>query len=561
MKRFLLIFTALFSVFACTKSDETYFVPTDDASQEPALIVVQERDPTLPAEPSRIGSLAKKSVAENGFIQSDDFIGRAYKIGNTILGDPENFSIPVFQRLKLKTDYPGYFTNTSLMKTEINYFAYTTDEEYEAKTNVTNKVSSGFKLNLGLFSIGRKKKMEQSFSTYDYQRTRDAYGELNIEFRRALYALRTSSLVNKRIAGEYLTPIFIELLYGQTIDETLAMYGTFVATGYHTGGRASSLYLGRDFTLASATERTRGMASEIEASFTWSDSGANGNLNYGNKNSCSQSQLYRFQSVYMTLSTIGGKPSYIINMSAQDIRGVFLNLAGWLSSLNDERTHTVIGFLDGGLQPLSDFILEENFRKRIQDTHLGIVHTAKQQLPSIEVVQAKETNALNGVQGAYSVLNTRHHDRLLLKGNNVRRVSGGSSSGLNKPSFGSDLPIITVPLASLSSIETSRRSKYFGLQISVNSEIKPVLSLALMSPAMFDCDFVLKNWNESEMVKFVNKDTRMIYLLNQKEKYALAFPDDDYTVDVYGIRAWVESMPEVVLLMRVLENDYTVYGL
>ena len=47
--------------------------------------------------------------------------------------------------------------------------------------------ASGFKLNLGLFSIGRKKTMEKSFSTYDYQRSQDAYGELNIEFRRALY--------------------------------------------------------------------------------------------------------------------------------------------------------------------------------------------------------------------------------------------------------------------------------------------------------------------------------------------------------------------------------------
>ena len=53
----------------------------------------------------------------------------------------------------------------------------------------------------------------------------------------------------------------------------------------------------------------------------------------------------------------------------------------------------------------------------------------------------------------------------------------------------------------------------------------------------------------------------MVYLLNQTEKYALAVPDDGYIVDVYGIRAWVENMPSVVLSMTALENDYTIYGL
>ncbi len=261
----------------------------------------------------------------------------------------------------------------------------------------------------------------------------------------------------------------------------------------------------------------------------------------------------------MTLKTIGGKPSFVVSLSAQNIRDVGLDLSVWLESLADTNYQTLIGMQDGGLQPLSDFILEENFRQRIQKTHLGTVKTDQLQIPSIQVVQAKENVALGAMQAAYSVLNTRHHDRILLNGNNQRRVSDTSS---NPPFvFDPDKHRPGFQLASLTSIETSRRSDYFSLEITVNSEVKLVGRLNLVRPSLFDCDFVIYNWDESKMVKFVNSKTHMVYLLNQTEKYALAFPDDGYIVDVYGIRTWVENMPSVVLSMTALENDYTIYGL
>lgn len=73
--------------------------------------VVQEARPLAAAEPTRIGGISPSAVLGSEFIQPDDFIGRGYKIGNTILGDPENVSIPVFQRLQLKAAYPAYFVN------------------------------------------------------------------------------------------------------------------------------------------------------------------------------------------------------------------------------------------------------------------------------------------------------------------------------------------------------------------------------------------------------------------------------------------------------------------
>ena len=54
-----------------------------------------------------------------------------------------------------------------------------------------------------------------------------------------------------------------------------------------------------------------------------------------------------------------------------DITNYSIDLTPWLQSLNDPKTHTMIDLQDGGLYPISDFILEENFKQRYNDTHMG----------------------------------------------------------------------------------------------------------------------------------------------------------------------------------------------
>ena len=79
-----MILASLSLAFACTESDETLFDRTEDHLSEPVESVVQERDPSLPAEPTRIGEISPSAVQGSEFIQPDDFIGRGYKIGNTM---------------------------------------------------------------------------------------------------------------------------------------------------------------------------------------------------------------------------------------------------------------------------------------------------------------------------------------------------------------------------------------------------------------------------------------------------------------------------------------------
>lgn len=55
--------------------------------------------------------------------------------------------------------------------------------------------------------------------------------------------------------------------------------------------------------------------------------------------------------------------------------------------------------------------------------------------------------------------------------------------------------------------------------------------------------------------------TEQYHLYDPEQRYAFSFPDDGHTVDVYGIRDWVERMPERDITMLALESDYTIIGL
>lgn len=347
-----------------------------------------------------------------------------------------------------------------------------------------------------------------------------------------MYTLRTASLVNRRIGGEYLTRDFVELLYNLTIDELLEQFGTFVVTGYYTGGRASALFYGRSYSVETATAREEGLKKDIDASYSWENGSVTGSLNFGRTNGSSSQTGNRFASVRMSLRTIGGTKDTGVTLGAMNIDDVRLDLSKWLASMDNEKNHTVIGILDKGLQPISDFILEKNFRQRIQQTHLGKMSSGEQCIPYISIVRPAWF-APDSLPTTY--LRTRHHDMIRL--------------GIPPTVYKEGDP--RQQISELSRAIAEQKSGFYGLEINSGT-------------ALFfaDTNFVdAGNLDEGKMKKFVNTQTGMVYLFEPTLKVAFSFPDDDYTVDVYGIREWVDRMPRAPLSMLVLERDYTVIGL
>lgn len=548
MKRCLLFLSVALLVASCTKYEESEMNPAPDRGSD-SWIVLQERDPSLPTVPNRMQEIAKRPKAVSGLTGRGDYLGMGYKDKTTILGDPENFTSPVFDISKFRTDHPDWYANRGLYRSEATYYTYTSDSQFESQSQYSKKVSKGFSLNLGLFSIGRKKTIENVFSTSSSTQSRDAYGELSIDVQHELYSINTSSLINGRIAGEYLRPDFIESMYNMTIDELLETYGTFVATGYYTGGRASALFYGKNFSTTSATSRQEGLQRDIEASFSWKKYSGSGNLNLGRTNGSSGSGTQKFESVFMNLKTIGGSASTGVSLGARNVDQVNIDMSSWLNSLSNMNTHTVIGLQDEGLHPISDFLLEENFRRRIQQTHLGKMSTKEQQIPAIEItkvfVRTSNDFYLDNLYEIAAILNTRHGDKIII------------SDGTYKTATDDELlqnQTYSVAMNKTSRLRTGLQN-FFRIGIKANPQ-------GSFFPAQANTVVVRADaMDVSRMQKIINQSTGMVYLYDAYAKVALAFPNDNYTVNVYGMQTFLNIAPTGTLSMTTLERDYTVYGL
>lgn len=535
--------TGLFLVASCAESNDEPETCTPDTALQPSSIVFQERDASLPIVPYREGTIRRQALAASPALS--DYLGCAYRDNTSVMGDPENFTYSVVDLNRLRTDHPDYCSSRALLRNEAYSYAYTSDESFESKSTIKEKFSTGFELNLGFFKIGHKKRMERLFSTSYSEQSRDALGELTIEVQNALFTLMNTPVVNRRIAGEYLRPDFVEILYNSTIDELLDTYGTFVATGYYTGGRASAFYYGHEYQYSDAAMREEGLERDIEASFSWNKSSTSGSLSFGNNTGSSTAHRSAFQSVQVALKTIGGTKDTGVSIGAKNLNEVQIDMSKWLSSLDNTNNHTVIGIQDGGLSPLSDYLLEANFRNRIQGTHLGKVSTEALQIPYV-VIENIEVSTLKAVR---AVLHTRHNDLIFL-GNCMHKQGLITEiyKGAIVPQEG-----ILVPTSSEARQLAEQKSTYYQLDIRIQNT-----GLSHYNPYE---KVNLGEVDESKMKKFVNTRNGMVYLFDAQKKVAFSFPDDDYTVDVYGIRDWVERMPTGTVSMTLLERDYTIVGL
>ena len=164
-------------------------------------VVLQERASYLPTE----WTVKKNSKPATRSVQSvEEYIGRSYDIGNTILGDPDNVRLPVLDYEKIKSRVISDFAGT----TEIASYAYADYDRYEENVLETKKVSSGFSLNLLIFKFGREKKTTETFKTQTINENRQVFGEVDVEVRDQAYQISTTSATLKNLAANALSEYF-----------------------------------------------------------------------------------------------------------------------------------------------------------------------------------------------------------------------------------------------------------------------------------------------------------------------------------------------------------------
>lgn len=558
MKKYLILLFILTYFVSCDNdilSDANDGI--DTKSEASGDIMLQERDRSRSVT---LFKLKPKLKYGGDFKEPDSYLGYSYDYGESVDGNEADAKEPVIDLVRLKAKYPSYVTPKRLRQTYSWSRAWSSYDKFHQDSSVIRKVNSGFQLNVGVFKIGKKKKTTETFRSVLTTEDESIIGEISAEVRHGMFTLTTTDLVTKRIAAEYLDETFLSSLYNKTIEILLKENGTFVLTSYFTGGRASASYYGITSRSTSDVTKTEDMEKNLDASFAWKPKNAtgdsiSGSLNFGRKrgDSLHIQQIGSIKEVYFRVNTIGGSYDYSISSNVSNVKDVNYDLTTWLKSLNDESMHQMINIADNGLQPISSFVLEANFKQRIQDTHLGYLNRNTLAEPFIEVVKVRAGQASNGeaLFDVFAVLNTRQGDKIVL--------SDGKTSSRSETELRANLNDATY-LTKAKAIAAQKRQYFREYEIDIKANYATKIMPLARNPLCIELPAI----DESKMMKFTYEATNMVYLYDPVNRVAFAYhaPDgDNYIPASYGISDWVENMTEKSISMTTLYQRYTIIGL
>lgn len=563
MTKYLILISILICFISCDNEILSHASEERDAKKAAnGDIMLQERDRSRPIILFKIKG--KTRYGGNDFKEPDAYLGYSYDYGESVEGNEADAKEPVIDLVRLKSKYPSYVTPKRLRQTYSSSRAWSSYDKFHQDSSVIKKVNSGFQLNVGIFKIGKKKKTTETFRSVLTTEDQSTIGEVSAEVRHGMFTLATTDVVTKRIASDYLDETFLSSLYNKPVEILLKENGAFVLTSYFTGGRAIASYYGITSSLTSDITKTKDMEKNIDASFAWKPKDDNGNvmgdslsgsLNFGRKrgDSLHIEQIGVIKNVYFQVNTIGGAYDYSISSNVSNVKDVNYDLTSWLKSLNDESTHQMINIAYNGLQPISTFVLETNFKQRIQDTHLGYLSRNTLAEPFIEVVKVRAGQASNGeaLFDVFAVLNTRQGDKIVL--------SDGKTSLRSETELRANLDN-TIYLTKAKAIAASKRQYFREYEIDIKANYNTKIMPLARNPLCIELPAI----DESKMMKFTNGNTNMVYLYDPTNRVAFAYyaPDgDDYIPASYGITDWIESMTEKTISMTTLYQRYTIIGL
>ena len=564
-KQIVITFISMLAVL-CSCSNDDNVTSLRDSSMPIGDIILQERAQSLPNVTSKqyttLRMARTRGTTESNLVgDTEDVLGYSYSVGNSILGSMENVKFPVLDLQKIKIKYPTSVVRKQVNSTSNYAFSYNGMDRYESNSQISKTVKTGFSLNVGLFKIGREKKMTELFKSSSSNETNRVYGELNIELIGGQYELLSTVDKRKIYARECLSPTFLTDLYRGTIGNLIGTYGPFVLRSYLTGGKAFALYSGNSSKGTTSESRERGLTTDINASVSWktksASASASASLSFGKNTGSGSSSAYETTGTEVYIQTFGGNPTYQAVSGPQKLDGLSVDLSAWFNSLRREN-YTLIDITSGlpdeecGLYPLSDFVLEKNFRYRFDDTTNGFLESLTDVLePKIQItrVLARVLPSGEKLYEVAAVLNTRQGDKIVL----------------------SDGQYVSQPVEELRQNENSQVMKEKIQSIFSNfKRIFKDIQFAANYTASYNPDerkplcIRMDGFNPNKMYVYEDPNSRMVYIYDSSKKIAFSYLNDeeygDYVLDYYGIRDWVESLPKRKFSMMILQN-YTIIGL
>lgn len=525
-----------------------------EAENSEGDVVIQKRNPNLPEVVTKAPTFEEGLTRNNATIgSSDKFLGYGYKLynGNYIPSDFDNFTHSILNIEAIKAYDESYVDEKYPNWNDQSSYTYYNFDDYTHFSTESKTIKTGFSLNLGLFSIGKKRTTVETFRTFINETMEQTYGEMNILFAHGKFMLLNSSGSTKVYARQFLRRSFINNLYTSTISSVINSYGDLVVVGYYTGGRAFAQYMGNAASSTNVEQRTKSLDTSITASLTYEGDSLNASFGFNGKNGNFDSTVYKKQDIFLRVKTLGGiqneESAINTTMSLKDIN---IDLQSWRKSLNDSKNHTVIDLTQEGLFPMSDFVLERNFQRRFDDTSKNILlPVTRLYTPSIMITRVLKKTSTSGdnLYEVAAVLVTRQGDQIVLSNGNATDAELKQNEDNN------------VFLEKAKAI-AEEKSKYFSSDIQISYYTTKRLNPMFRSPLCI----VLENFNENGFYKYYNETTNMEYLYDPTTKLCFSFLADDgdeSMLEVYGLSTWVSNLTEKRISMATLANLYTIIGL
>ena len=525
-----------------------------EAENSEGDVVIQKRHPNLPEVVTKAPTFEEGLTRNNATIgSSDKFLGYGYKLynGNYIPSDFDNFTHSILNIEAIKAYDESYVDEKYPNWNDQSSYTYYNFDDYTHFSTESKTIKTGFSLNLGLFSIGKKRTTVETFRTFINETMEQTYGEMNILFAHGKFMLLNSSGSTKVYARQFLRRSFINNLYTSTISSVINSYGDLVVVGYYTGGRAFAQYMGNAASSTNVEQRTKSLDTSITASLTYEGDSLNASFGFNGKNGNFDSTVYKKQDIFLRVKTLGGiqneESAINTTMSLKDIN---IDLQSWRKSLNDSKNHTVIDLTQEGLFPMSDFVLERNFQRRFDDTSKNILlPVTRLYTPSIMITRILKKTSTSGdnLYEVAAVLVTRQGDQIVLSNGNATDAELKQNEDNN------------VFLEKAKAI-AEEKSKYFSSDIQISYNTTKRLNPMFRSPLCI----VLENFNENGFYKYYNETTNMEYLYDPTTKLCFSFLADDgdeSMLEVYGLSTWVSNLTEKRISMATLANLYTIIGL
>lgn len=526
-----------------------------EAENSEGDVIIQKRNPNLPEVVTKAPTFEEGLTRNNATTgSSDKFLGYGYKLynGNYIPSDFDNFTHSILNIEAIKAYDESYVDEKFPNWNDQSSYTYYNFDDYTHYSTESKTIKTGFSLNLGLFSIGKKRTTVETFRKFINETMEQTYGEMNILFAHGKFMLLNSSGSTKVYARQFLRRSFINNLYTSTISSVIDSYGDFVVVGYYTGGRAFAQYMGNAASSTNVEQRTKSLDTSITASLTFEGGDSlNASFGFNGKNGNFDSIYNNNKNIYLRVKTLGGiqDDGSVIN-STMALKDINIDLQPWRKSLNDSRNHTVIDLAQEGLFPMSDFVLERNFQRRFDDTSKNmLLPVTRLYTPSIMITRVLKKTSTSGdnLYEVAAVLITRQGDQIVLSDGNTTDAELKQNEDNN------------IFLEKAKAI-AEEKSKYFSSDIQISYNTTKRLNPMFRSPLCI----VLENFNENGFYKYYNETTNMEYLYDPTTKLCFSFLADDgdeSMLEVYGLSTWVSNLTEKRISMATLANLYTIIGL